>query len=99
GAQRVPCAAGRVGAGLTARRRGLPSGGPHDGAPNPPGDARTDVRKREEPMNEQPWLKSYPAGVRWDAPIEASPVQDILAQSARRFGPLPALQFMDKRIA
>ncbi len=50
-------------------------------------------------MNEQPWLKSYPAGVRWDAPIEASPVQDILAQSARRFGPLPALQFMDKRIA
>ena len=49
-------------------------------------------------MNEQPCLKSYPAGVRWDAPIEASPVQDILAQSARRFGPLPALQFMDKRI-
>ena len=49
-------------------------------------------------MSDQPWLKSYPAGVRWDASIEPSPVQDILAQSARRFGPLPAVQFMDKRI-
>ena len=49
-------------------------------------------------MRDQPWLKSYPAGVRWDASIEPSPVQDILAQSARRFGPLPAVQFMDKRI-
>ena len=49
-------------------------------------------------MNAQPWLKSYPAGVRWDAPIEPPPVQSVLAQSARRFGPLPALQFMDKRI-
>jgi long-chain acyl-CoA synthetase len=49
-------------------------------------------------MNDQPWLKSYPADIRWDAPIEPSPVQGILAQSARRFGPLPALQFMDKRI-
>ncbi len=50
-------------------------------------------------MNAQPWLKSYPAGVRWDAPIERGSVQSVLAESARRFGPLPALQFMDKRIA
>ena len=26
-----------------------------------------------KPMNAQPWLKSYPAGVRWDAPIDISP--------------------------
>ncbi len=49
-------------------------------------------------MNAQPWLKSYPEGVRWDISIEPTLVQSILAQSARRFGPLPALQFMDKRI-
>jgi len=50
-------------------------------------------------MNAQPWLKSYPAGARWDAPIETGPVQSILDDSARRFGPLPALQFMDRRIS
>jgi long-chain acyl-CoA synthetase len=50
-------------------------------------------------MNDQPWLKSYPAGVRWDAPIEPAFVQSVLAASVRRFGPLPALQFMDKRIS
>ena len=49
-------------------------------------------------MNAQPWLKSYPAGVRWDAPLETAPAQSVLAEAARRFGPLPALQFMDKRI-
>jgi long-chain acyl-CoA synthetase len=50
-------------------------------------------------MNAQPWLKSYPAGARWDAPIEIGPAQSVLAEAARRFGPLPALQFMDKRIS
>ena len=50
-------------------------------------------------MNAHPWLKSYPEGVRWDLPIEPSPVQDVLARSASRFGPRPALQFMDRRIA
>ena len=50
-------------------------------------------------MNDHPWLKSYPDGARWDLPIEPSPLQSVLAQSARRFGPLPALQFMDKRIS
>ena len=56
-------------------------------------------RKAKEPMkNAQPWLKSYPAGMRWDAPIDIASVQSVLDESARRFGPLPALQFMDKRI-
>ncbi|HZZ59891.1 MAG TPA: long-chain fatty acid--CoA ligase [Roseiarcus sp.] len=50
-------------------------------------------------MNAQPWLKSYPAGVRWDAPIEPLHVHSILAQSVRRFGPLPAFEFMDRRIS
>ena len=50
-------------------------------------------------MNTRPWLKSYPPGARWDAPIEFCPVQSILDTAAERFGPLPALQFMDKRIS
>ncbi len=49
-------------------------------------------------MSAQPWLKSYPAGVRWDAPLDIASVQSILDAAAERFGPLPALQFMDKRI-
>src|ERR1700746_3238287 len=50
-------------------------------------------------MNTQPWLKSYPPGARWDAPIEFCPVQSILDTAAERFDPLPALQFMDRRIS
>ena len=49
-------------------------------------------------MNAHPWLKSYPAAVRWDAPLQTAPAQSVLAEAVRRFGPLPALQFMDKRI-
>ena len=49
-------------------------------------------------MNAQPWVKSYPAGVRWDAPLDISSPQGVLDAAAQRFGPLPALQFMDKRI-
>src|SRR5208337_2337177 len=49
-------------------------------------------------MNDKPWLKSYPAGVRWDAPIDIASVPSVLETAAQRFGALPALQFMDKRI-
>src|SRR5271166_432717 len=54
--------------------------------------------KREEPMNAETWVKSYPPGVRWDAPLDISSVQSVLDTAAERFGPLPALQFMDRRI-
>ncbi len=50
-------------------------------------------------MDTQPWLKSYPPGVRWNAPLELSSVQRVLETAAERFGPLPALEFMDKRIS
>jgi long-chain acyl-CoA synthetase len=56
-------------------------------------------REAEDEMSAQPWLKSYPPGVRWEAPLEISSVQSILEEAARRFGSLPALQFMDKRIS
>jgi long-chain acyl-CoA synthetase len=46
----------------------------------------------------QRWQKSYPQGARWDAPIGAGAVQDVLERSAKRFGDLPALEFMGRRI-
>ena len=50
-------------------------------------------------MNAQPWLKSYPAGVRWDAPLETGAAAERAARTPpRRFGDRPALQFMDRRI-
>src|SRR5271157_2187436 len=55
--------------------------------------------KREEPMNAETWVKSYPPGVRWDAPLDISSLQSVLDTAAQRFGPLPALQFMDRRIS
>ena len=48
-------------------------------------------------MAEHPWLKSYPAGVRWDAPIRVSPVQQLLDDTAARFPDNFALDFMGKR--
>ncbi len=50
-------------------------------------------------MDAQPWLKSYPPGVRWDFPFEPTSLQSVLETSARRFADRPALQFMDKRIS
>ncbi|MBV8105469.1 MAG: AMP-binding protein [Hyphomicrobiales bacterium] len=50
-------------------------------------------------MNAETWIKSYPAGVRWDAPLDISSIQSVLDTAAERFGPLPALQFMDRRIS
>jgi long-chain acyl-CoA synthetase len=47
----------------------------------------------------QPWRKSYPKGVRWDAPLPTGAVQDILTRSAARFADLPALEFMGRRIS
>ncbi len=49
-------------------------------------------------MNARPWVKSYPPGVRWDAPIEPALLQSVLETSAARFAGHAALQFMDRRI-
>jgi long-chain acyl-CoA synthetase len=50
-------------------------------------------------MIARPWLKSYPPNVRWNAPLELSSVQSVLEKAAERFGPRPALDFMNKRIS
>jgi long-chain acyl-CoA synthetase len=49
-------------------------------------------------MSVHPWVKSYPSHVRWNAPLELSSVQSVLEQAAKRFGPQPALDFMNKRM-
>lgn len=50
-------------------------------------------------MNEFPWLKSYPAGVKWDADLATMPVQRILEESAQRWPEHPAIDFMSRRIS
>src|ERR1700729_3729354 len=48
-------------------------------------------------MSVHPWVKSYPSQVRQNAPIELSSVQSVLETAAERFGPRPALDFMNRR--
>src|SRR5271165_2990414 len=48
-------------------------------------------------MTIQPWVKSFPPGVRSNAPLDLSPVQSVLEKAAERFGPKTALEFMGKR--
>ena len=48
-------------------------------------------------MNDMPWIKSYPAGVRWDLDITPMPVQQLLDDTAAKWPEQPALQFMGRR--
>ena len=45
------------------------------------------------------WEKSYPPGVRWDAPIETAAIPDLLARGIARGPEHPALEFRDRRIS
>ena len=48
-------------------------------------------------MNDTPWVKSYPAPARWDAPLALGPVYAILDKAAERFADRPAVEFMGRR--
>lgn len=48
-------------------------------------------------MTEQPWIKSYPAGVRWDAELPTMPVQEILNRTVARWPDNSVIEFMGKR--
>ncbi len=48
---------------------------------------------------ERPWEKSYPANVRWDAPIETTTLQVLLDRAVEAFGERPALEYRGRRIA
>jgi long-chain acyl-CoA synthetase len=49
-------------------------------------------------MNDMPWIKSYPPGVKWDADIPLIPVQQLLEESASNFPDHPAVDFMGRKI-
>jgi long-chain acyl-CoA synthetase len=48
-------------------------------------------------MTDTPWIASYPAPARWDAPLDLGPVHALLDDAAERFGDRPAVEFMGKR--
>ncbi len=49
-------------------------------------------------MNDMPWIKSYPSGVRWNIDIVPEPVQKILEDTVAKFHDRPAIDFMGKRL-
>jgi long-chain acyl-CoA synthetase len=50
-------------------------------------------------MTDMPWIKSYPTGVRWDAEIPLTPVQQILEESASKWPNNSAVDFMGRKIS
>jgi long-chain acyl-CoA synthetase len=50
-------------------------------------------------MENRPWQKSYPPGVRWDAPIATSTLPQLLATAIADFGAKPAFEYRDLRIS
>jgi long-chain acyl-CoA synthetase len=42
---------------------------------------------------ERPWERSYPAGVRWDAPIETAPLTSLFDAFTDKWGTKPALEY------
>lgn len=50
-------------------------------------------------MGEHPWLKSYPAGVDWHAPIDTYPVYQILDDAVARWPSQTATDFMGKTLS
>jgi long-chain acyl-CoA synthetase len=50
-------------------------------------------------MDDKPWIKSYPAGVRWDLSIEPMPVPQIIEDAATTWPDNPALRFSGRQIS
>ncbi len=47
-------------------------------------------------MTDRPWLKSYPAGIVWEASFPAYPVTHLLDEAVERFPERPCLDFLGK---
>lgn len=45
-----------------------------------------------------PWERSYPAGVRWDAPIEQGDIPALLDRAVQRYGDRTAIDYRDRLI-
>ena len=50
-------------------------------------------------MSELPWIKSYPAGVRWDAELPTMPVPQILANAVEGWPDQAVIDFMGRKIS
>ena len=50
-------------------------------------------------MANHPWLRSYPAGVDWTAPVAVAPVPQILDDAVVKWGDRPAIDFIGRKIA
>ncbi|MBM3555633.1 MAG: long-chain fatty acid--CoA ligase [Alphaproteobacteria bacterium] len=48
-------------------------------------------------MADYPWLKSYPSGLNWNAPITKRPVPQILDDAVKQFADRPFLDFLGKK--
>jgi long-chain acyl-CoA synthetase len=48
---------------------------------------------------ERPWERSYPPGVRWDAPLEISTLPQMLDAFTAQSGPKPALEYRDRTVS
>jgi long-chain acyl-CoA synthetase len=48
---------------------------------------------------ERPWERSYPPGVRWDAPLEISTLPAMLDAFTAQWGPKPALEYRDRTVS
>jgi long-chain acyl-CoA synthetase len=46
-----------------------------------------------------PWERSYPPGVRWDTPIEPTPIPTLLDHAVSRYGPRPAIDYRGQRFS
>ncbi|HVV78010.1 MAG TPA: dicarboxylate--CoA ligase PimA [Pseudolabrys sp.] len=46
-----------------------------------------------------PWLKYYPAGVRWDAPIEQTILQTLLDRAVDAYGDRPLYEYRGRRVS
>lgn len=49
-------------------------------------------------MADFPWIKSYPAGMRWDADLPILPAQQILDDAAEKWPDNTAISFMGRKI-
>ena len=50
----------------------------------------------ETRLAEHPWIKSYPDGVKWDAPLPLMPVQNLLDDAVKRWPDHSAIEFMGR---
>lgn len=53
----------------------------------------------EAPAQERPWLKSYPAAIRWDLRLRPTLIADLLDQAVAAYGTNPCTYFMGRRLS